>query len=120
MYTVSFLCIIDSIKWEKLFNICILIRVITKISFGLRGDCVKIGQFAKKYNLTINTIRYYMEIGLLIPVMAGKQYIFTEECERDIELVLKLKKFKMPINTILVVLALFRCSELADNRDLVL
>ena len=51
---------------------------------------MKIGEFAKKYGVTKNTVRYYIEHGLLVPE-SGLQYQFGKQEEEDMELILKMK-----------------------------
>lgn len=51
---------------------------------------MKIGEFARKYGITKNTVRYYIEHGLLVPE-AGPQYQFGKREEEDIKLILKMK-----------------------------
>ena len=43
---------------------------------------MKIGEFARKYNVSKNTVRYYVEHGLLIPE-SGLQYQFGKQDEED-------------------------------------
>ena len=39
---------------------------------------MKIGEFARVCNVTKDTVRYYVNIGLLIPKMQGSQMSFEE------------------------------------------
>lgn len=53
---------------------------------------MKIGEFARKNNTTIDTVRYYMELKLILPNKNGGQYDFDETCKNDLEEIVKLKE----------------------------
>lgn len=59
---------------------------------------MKIGEFAKKNNLSTDTIRYYTELGLIVPFKKEFHYFYDKQCEDDISNVLRLKKigFTLP------------------------
>lgn len=61
---------------------------------------MKTGQFAKKYDLTSNGIRYYIEQGLLTPKKKGAQYDFDKECDEQMEKILRLKKMHFTLGEI--------------------
>lgn len=61
---------------------------------------MKIGKFSKKYNLTRDTVRYYMELGILNPRKLGSQYDFTRRDEELVEELLRLKKLKFSLEDI--------------------
>jgi len=54
---------------------------------------VKIGDFALKYNLTIDTVRHYIDKGLILPEKRGSFFSFTSESEEDIKEILSLKEY---------------------------
>ena len=39
------------------------------------GIPVKISEFAKRFDISINTVRYYVSQGLLLPEVHNKQYL---------------------------------------------
>lgn len=56
------------------------------------GIGMRIGQFASKFNVSIDTVRHYMDLGLIVPIKDGAHYTFNIDCDRDLESVLELKK----------------------------
>ena len=61
---------------------------------------MKIGQFAAENHISIDTVRYYMELGLIIPHKKGGQYEFDHICTRDMEEILKLKELGFSLQEI--------------------
>nr|MCR5753187.1 MerR family DNA-binding transcriptional regulator [Acetatifactor sp.] len=58
---------------------------------------MKIGEFAKKHNVTIDTVRHYIAEGLLTPLRENTQYSFSEIDNKvmDTILLLKAMNFKL-------------------------
>lgn len=79
---------------------------------------MKIGQFARKYEVSIDTIRYYMELMLIIPEKVGGQYEFGEGCMRDLEEILWLKTANFSLNEIQRVFTLKRLTSLKNDEDI--
>ncbi|MCU6712128.1 MerR family transcriptional regulator [Paenibacillus sp. J5C_2022] len=71
---------------------------------------MKIGKFAKTYQLTIDSVRHYMEMGLLLPEKDGSQYHFDEYCCDDIGDILDLKESGFRLDEIRDILYLKRLS----------
>lgn len=61
---------------------------------------MKIGQFAKHFDLNKSTIRYYTEIKLLLPDTSTTYPEYDETCIRDMEDILKLKSMGFSIEEI--------------------
>lgn len=74
---------------------------------------MKIGEFSKKYNVSIDTVRHYMDLELIIPVKVGGHYQFDASCSRDLEEVLSLKKLNF---TLAEIQKLFSYKRLTDLR----
>ncbi len=61
---------------------------------------MKIGSFAEKNNLTRDTIRHYMTLGLIMPRKVGGQYHFTSSNQRDLDEIIRLKSLNFTLNEI--------------------
>ncbi|MGM0446036.1 MAG: MerR family transcriptional regulator [Bacillota bacterium] len=61
---------------------------------------MKISEFSNKYNISNDTVRYYMELNLIVPVKKGGHYYFDKDCEEDIKEVLRLKEMNFTLQEI--------------------
>ncbi len=52
---------------------------------------MKISEFSNKYNVSNDTVRYYMKLNLIVPQKKGGHYIFDKDCEKEIKEILRLK-----------------------------
>ena len=52
---------------------------------------MKIGEFAKKNNISIDTVRHYMDLGLIVAQKEGGQYDFSDICQQSLEEIFILK-----------------------------
>ncbi len=63
-------------------------------------DIMKIGKFGEVNNISIDTIRHYMDLSLIIPEKKGGHYFFGEYCQTDLELILHYKDLGFSLNEI--------------------
>lgn len=78
---------------------------------------MKIGQFATQCKVSVDTIRYYMELMLIIPDKVGGQYEFKESCQSDIEEILWLKSAHFSLKEIQKIFSLKRFTNLKADED---
>lgn len=76
---------------------------------------MRIGEFASKHNTTIDTIRYYLELGLLISDKVGGQYRFDHNDSWDLEKIFELKLLDFSLSEIQELLCYHR---LAGDRTM--
>jgi len=69
---------------------------------------MKIGSFATQYHITIDTIRHYMALDLLLPIKLKGQYDFDENCEKDIIEIQALKECGFTLREIQSILLISR------------
>ena len=58
---------------------------------------MKIGEFSKKHQVTVDTVRHYINEGLLTPLRENTQYSFSEIDDRVMESILLLKSMNFKL-----------------------
>jgi DNA-binding transcriptional MerR regulator len=61
---------------------------------------MKIGQFAKENHMTVDAIRHYMAMDLILPIKRSGQYVFDDRCREDLQEVVYLKRLGFALSEI--------------------
>lgn len=79
---------------------------------------MKIGEFSARFQAQPETVRFYVNKGLLIPVSKHGRYIFSAQDIEDMETLLKLKAMRFSLADIHRMLSLKRLSNLDSAEEL--
>lgn len=78
---------------------------------------MRIGRFADSNKITIDTIRHYIDIGLIVPEKKNGQYYFEERCESDLKEILDLKSLGFTLSEIKIILNYRRFGKLTPYKQ---
>lgn len=79
---------------------------------------MKIGAFSSTYHVSVDQIRYYIKLGLLVPGKKNTQYDFLPADGSDLEEILYLKQLRFSLKDIHHILSIKRMSNLISPSDL--
>jgi len=78
---------------------------------------MKISQFADKYNISTDTVRYYMDLNLITPEKIGGHYHFNQKSEDQITKILNLKEMKFSLQEIKNIFNYHRMGKLTNYQQ---
>ncbi|MBQ6481462.1 MAG: MerR family transcriptional regulator [Anaerolineaceae bacterium] len=79
---------------------------------------MRIGDFAKKYDMNVTAVRYYIENALLTPQKKNNQYIFDKSCIDDMNKILEYKECGLTLEEIELMFFLEKTSKFQDETIL--
>jgi DNA-binding transcriptional MerR regulator len=77
---------------------------------------MKIKEFSIKFDLSYDTIRYYMKLNLINPQKSGGHYDFDQEDQEDMEEILNLKEMEFSLEEIKEILSFKRIGRLSNYQ----
>ncbi len=78
---------------------------------------MRIGEFARINSVSIETVRYYMDLGLIVPVKKGGQYHFDSNCMKRLETVLVYKSMGFTLQEIKKMFHFMSLSRLHNDSE---
>lgn len=78
---------------------------------------MRIGEFSKKTETSIDTIRHYIALGLLVPTKDGKYFKFDERCHDDLRRIKEMKEMDFSLQEIKNILLVSRFSKLTLGQE---
>ncbi len=79
---------------------------------------MKIGEFAQSCQVSRDTVRYYIKIGLLTPVGNSAQYSFSQQDLRDMQTIQKMKDQHFSLEEIRAYLKIQRVSTMVEPESI--
>ncbi|EKN65401.1 hypothetical protein BABA_20546 [Neobacillus bataviensis LMG 21833] len=78
---------------------------------------MRIGKFAETNDLSIDTIRHYMDLGIIVPEKSGGHYFFDEQCQNELEHILELKGMGFSLHEIKMIFFYKNFGKLLDYDE---
>lgn len=78
---------------------------------------MRIGEFSKRTGSSIDAIRHYITLGLLVPVKDGKYFNFDDRCAEDLGKIKEMKDMSFSLQEIKNILLLSRFSKLTLGQE---
>ena len=79
---------------------------------------MRIGEFAQANLTSIDTIRHYMDLGLIVPERQGTYFYFDDRCKRDYERIVEMKDMGFSLTEIRNMLLIIRFSKMASGMEI--
>ncbi|MCK8059346.1 MULTISPECIES: MerR family transcriptional regulator [unclassified Fusibacter] len=79
---------------------------------------MRIGEFATEVGTSIDTVRHYMDLGLIVPERQGTYFYFDERCKKDYAKVIEMKDMGFSLIEIRNILLIIRFSKMATGMEL--
>lgn len=79
---------------------------------------MRIGEFAQVVSASIDTVRHYMDLGLIVPERQGAFFYFDKRCQRDFKRVIELKEMGFSLVEIKNMLLIVRFSKMASELEI--
>jgi len=79
-------------------------------------EIMKIGSFSKKYGINPSAVRFYVDKALLTPKRENGQYIFDDICGKQMEKILKYKRYRFSLEEISLLFYYEQLSNLKDDK----
>lgn len=77
----------------------------------------KIGKFSELNHISIDAIRHYIDLKLIIPTKSGSQYLFDEKCQKELNTILELKTLGFTLHEIKKILSYQSLAILANYEQ---
>lgn len=78
---------------------------------------MRIGEFSRRHNVTVDSIRHYIDLGLILPEKDGAHFSFGDVCSLDIEEIKRLKKLKFSLSEIRKLFIIRRITNLEEDEN---
>ncbi|MCB1461465.1 MAG: MerR family DNA-binding transcriptional regulator [Nitratireductor sp.] len=86
-----------------------------------QNETYRIGDLAREFDITLRTLRFYEDRGLIQPRREGSTRLYTEEDRARLRVILLAKQVGFALVDIREVLNIYdRCDELEDSTDEIL
>lgn len=82
------------------------------------SEIIRIGAFAKRFNVPASTVRYYIQRGILVPESRNGQYLFSAKSISDMEQVVNFKSMRFTLDDIHELLTQMRKFNFAQGDDI--